>query len=337
MRRHMRADPPTHRPAPPSSLRPRGSCPHQLVLARRPRGQAAPAPCTRCRGVSPHARSEALHGCAPPPRPRSWPALRPRSRAILAREPSPRLPIAGAIERASRPMLRSARRFGTPRLGRRPGRPRGDYRLVACAPRRPRGEGRSRCHARPSTSATGRGRRVPRDLLDPLRGQPRTPHAHRPSRPRKNAASRSPCSSSRVSLTSRGYARCSHERPGSDRALRRGLRLLQVEPGQDPCLGPLPQAAPRADPKRRGPAALGRRPRGEAPRLVAPGRRRAARCGPPGAAAPPLLDLMPGGRPLAAAGRAFPGATELAYRAVAGNRDRLARLLRIDASCSVRR
>jgi len=56
-----------------------------------------------------------------------------------------------------------------------------------------------------------------------------------------------------------------------------------------------------------------------------------------GAAAPPLLDLMPGGRPLAAAGRAFPGMTERAYRGVAGNRDRLARLLRIDASCSVRR
>jgi predicted DCC family thiol-disulfide oxidoreductase YuxK len=56
-----------------------------------------------------------------------------------------------------------------------------------------------------------------------------------------------------------------------------------------------------------------------------------------GAAAPPLLDLMPGGRPLAAAGRRFPRATERAYRAVAGNRDRLARLLRIDASCQVRR
>jgi predicted DCC family thiol-disulfide oxidoreductase YuxK len=56
-----------------------------------------------------------------------------------------------------------------------------------------------------------------------------------------------------------------------------------------------------------------------------------------GAAAPPLLDLMPGGRPLAAAARTFPRATERAYRAVAGNRERLARLLRIDASCEVRR
>jgi predicted DCC family thiol-disulfide oxidoreductase YuxK len=56
-----------------------------------------------------------------------------------------------------------------------------------------------------------------------------------------------------------------------------------------------------------------------------------------GAAAPPLLDLLPGARPLAAAGRTFPGATERAYRAVADNRDRLARLLRIDSSCSIRR
>ena len=56
-----------------------------------------------------------------------------------------------------------------------------------------------------------------------------------------------------------------------------------------------------------------------------------------GAAAPPLFDLLPGGRPLAGAARALPGATERAYRAVAGNRDRLARLLRIDSSCSVRR
>jgi predicted DCC family thiol-disulfide oxidoreductase YuxK len=55
-----------------------------------------------------------------------------------------------------------------------------------------------------------------------------------------------------------------------------------------------------------------------------------------GAAAPPLLDLMPGGRLLAAMGRTFPRATERVYRAVAGNRDRLARILRIDASCQVR-
>lgn len=56
-----------------------------------------------------------------------------------------------------------------------------------------------------------------------------------------------------------------------------------------------------------------------------------------GDAAAPLFDLLPGGQPLAAAARAFPGATERTYRAVADNRDRLARLLRIDASCQVRR
>jgi predicted DCC family thiol-disulfide oxidoreductase YuxK len=56
-----------------------------------------------------------------------------------------------------------------------------------------------------------------------------------------------------------------------------------------------------------------------------------------GAAAPLLLDLLPGGGPLAGATRALPGATERAYRAVANNRNRLARLLRIDSSCSVRR
>jgi len=56
-----------------------------------------------------------------------------------------------------------------------------------------------------------------------------------------------------------------------------------------------------------------------------------------GDAAAPLFDLLPGGRPLAGVARALPGPTERAYRAVAGNRDRLARLLRIDASCQVRR
>ena len=56
-----------------------------------------------------------------------------------------------------------------------------------------------------------------------------------------------------------------------------------------------------------------------------------------GAAAPPMFALLPGGRPLAFLLRTFPGVTERAYRLVAGNRDRLARLLRIDASCEVRR
>lgn len=56
-----------------------------------------------------------------------------------------------------------------------------------------------------------------------------------------------------------------------------------------------------------------------------------------GAAGPWLLDLLPGGKPLAATTRALPGVTERVYRAVANNRDHLARLLRIDASCQVRR
>jgi predicted DCC family thiol-disulfide oxidoreductase YuxK len=56
-----------------------------------------------------------------------------------------------------------------------------------------------------------------------------------------------------------------------------------------------------------------------------------------GAAAPDLFRELPGGRPLAAALRAFPGPTDRVYRWVAGHRDRLARLLRIDASCQIRR
>ena len=55
-----------------------------------------------------------------------------------------------------------------------------------------------------------------------------------------------------------------------------------------------------------------------------------------GAGAAPLADLLPGGSPLAALFRRFPGATERGYRWVAAHRDRLARLLRIDATCEVR-
>jgi predicted DCC family thiol-disulfide oxidoreductase YuxK len=47
-----------------------------------------------------------------------------------------------------------------------------------------------------------------------------------------------------------------------------------------------------------------------------------------GAAFPPLLRLLPGGRPFAAAAAAFPGLTERAYRSVARNRGRLGRLSR---------
>jgi predicted DCC family thiol-disulfide oxidoreductase YuxK len=56
-----------------------------------------------------------------------------------------------------------------------------------------------------------------------------------------------------------------------------------------------------------------------------------------GDAAAPLTALLPGGRPLAFLFRAFPGVTRRAYRLVADNRDRIARVLRIDASCQVRR
>ena len=45
-----------------------------------------------------------------------------------------------------------------------------------------------------------------------------------------------------------------------------------------------------------------------------------------GAAAAPLLRLLPGGRPLAPVVAAFPGASDRAYRFVARNRDRFGRL-----------
>ena len=45
-----------------------------------------------------------------------------------------------------------------------------------------------------------------------------------------------------------------------------------------------------------------------------------------GAAAAPLLRLLPGGRPLAPIMGAFPGASDRAYRLVARNRDRFGRL-----------
>jgi predicted DCC family thiol-disulfide oxidoreductase YuxK len=56
-----------------------------------------------------------------------------------------------------------------------------------------------------------------------------------------------------------------------------------------------------------------------------------------GAAAAPMVRVLPGGRPLAAAFAASPGLTERAYRYVAARRDRWAGLLRIDANCEVRR
>jgi predicted DCC family thiol-disulfide oxidoreductase YuxK len=53
-----------------------------------------------------------------------------------------------------------------------------------------------------------------------------------------------------------------------------------------------------------------------------------------GAAVAPLLRLLPGGRPLAAVAATFPGVTEVAYRWVSRNRNRIGRMLRAE-SCSV--
>lgn len=56
-----------------------------------------------------------------------------------------------------------------------------------------------------------------------------------------------------------------------------------------------------------------------------------------GAAAAPLVRLLPGGRPLGFCFDALPNATERAYRWVADNRARLASLLRIDPDRPLRR
>jgi len=55
-----------------------------------------------------------------------------------------------------------------------------------------------------------------------------------------------------------------------------------------------------------------------------------------GAAAAPLADLLPSGRPLSVLFRTFPRTTERAYRWVASHRDLLTRTLRIDPACKVR-
>lgn len=64
--------------------------------------------------------------------------------------------------------------------------------------------------------------------------------------------------------------------------------------------------------------------------LVAPG----GRIWSAGAAAAPLLDRLPGGRPFATLARRFPVATERLYRVVANHRDQLGRLLGAEA-CAV--
>ncbi len=56
-----------------------------------------------------------------------------------------------------------------------------------------------------------------------------------------------------------------------------------------------------------------------------------------GAAAAPLFAALPAGRPPAALLRAFPKVTDRAYRWVADHRGQLARVLRIDPGCELRR
>jgi predicted DCC family thiol-disulfide oxidoreductase YuxK len=56
-----------------------------------------------------------------------------------------------------------------------------------------------------------------------------------------------------------------------------------------------------------------------------------------GAAAAPLAELLPGGRPLAFLFRSFPGLTARAYRLVAANRSRLGRVVGVGPSREVRR
>jgi predicted DCC family thiol-disulfide oxidoreductase YuxK len=56
-----------------------------------------------------------------------------------------------------------------------------------------------------------------------------------------------------------------------------------------------------------------------------------------GAAAAPLLRLLPGGRPLAALLAAFPGMTDRSYRLVARNRDGVGRLVGAQCAVAVRR
>ncbi len=56
-----------------------------------------------------------------------------------------------------------------------------------------------------------------------------------------------------------------------------------------------------------------------------------------GAAAAPLAELLPAGRPLALLFRQFPGLTDRAYRFVADHRSGFARLLRVDEGRQLRR
>jgi predicted DCC family thiol-disulfide oxidoreductase YuxK len=56
-----------------------------------------------------------------------------------------------------------------------------------------------------------------------------------------------------------------------------------------------------------------------------------------GAAAEPLARALPGGQPLAALFRRFPGATDRAYRWIAANRARFGRIARLEPGEKLRR
>ena len=56
-----------------------------------------------------------------------------------------------------------------------------------------------------------------------------------------------------------------------------------------------------------------------------------------GRGAAPLARLLPGGRPLALLFERFPRATDRAYRWVADHRDLLARVVRVDDACELKR
>jgi predicted DCC family thiol-disulfide oxidoreductase YuxK len=56
-----------------------------------------------------------------------------------------------------------------------------------------------------------------------------------------------------------------------------------------------------------------------------------------GAAAAPLAELLPGGKPLAFLFRSFPRITDRCYAYVAAHPDRFGRLLGVDATCLLRR
>ena len=125
-------------------------------------------------------------------------------------------------------------------------------------------------------------------------------------------------------------------RAPASRPLRRRLRLLQVEPRQDPGLGPPPSPAAGRHPKRRRPGPAGEHARVGAARLLAPGA--AVRRGALGRRRRGAARRAAAGRPAAGVPvPVLPWPHRRAYRRVAANRNRFARWLGIDASCELRR